>query len=376
MATIAQELKKKEKLQKVEKILKGTAGEPTTTAERYKLELSEALTWYNIYEDVRKMRKWLSEYLLQNGKKEYIKYVDKGFDTEVQSMCVVVRLMARGQYVADKEKEFIDTRLEYLKQKFLRNEELKKDEEPKTLQPIVTVEQRIIEAAKKHMAEFDNQIDLFVVNKENKFLAKDYLLSNSVSGVVSKKIGEFYNRLYTEIQEAILGTDEQLIEAYSNFSKTELKKFCAFVKSIVDSCEQQVVSAKVIRAPRAKKAKPAGVQVAKLQYLKEFAELNLKSVVPTTIVGAQQVWVYNVKSKKLGVYYASSSNGFSVKGTSLMDWDPENSKQNSLRKPAITIKEVLEGGKVNLNKIHGKLTTVTTKMNGRINADTILLRVL
>jgi hypothetical protein len=128
--------------------------------------------------------------------------------------------------------------------------------------------------------------------------------------------------------------------------------------------------------PRKRKEKPAGIQVAKMQYLADFPELKLTSIHPTKIVGASQLWTYNTKNKKLAVYYATSSKGFTVKGTSIQGWDPESSAQNGLRKPSVTIEEVMSGGKPQLQKLLSKLTTITTKPNGRVNSDTILLRVL
>jgi hypothetical protein len=50
--------------------------------------------------------------------------------------------------------------------------------------------------------------------------------------------------------------------------------------------------------------------------------------------------------------------------------------QRTLRKPDVITKQVLEAGKVQLRKVLTDLTTTETKLNGRINADTILLRVL
>jgi hypothetical protein len=60
----------------------------------------------------------------------------------------------------------------------------------------------------------------------------------------------------------------------------------------------------------------------------------------------------------------------------LQGYDPDTSVQRTLRKPADITKQVMEAGKVQLRKVLTDLTTTETKLNGRINADTILLRVL
>ena len=73
---------------------------------------------------------------------------------------------------------------------------------------------------------------------------------------------------------------------------------------------------------------------------------------------------------------ATGNAGFSVRGTSLQGYDPDTSVQRTLRKPDVITKQVMEAGKVQLRKILSDLTTTESKLNGRINSETILLRVL
>ena len=48
--------------------------------------------------------------------------------------------------------------------------------------------------------------------------------------------------------------------------------------------------------------------------------------------------------------------------------------QKTLRKPAVTLPEVLKGGKVVLRNILTDIRAVESALTGRINNDTILLR--
>jgi hypothetical protein len=102
----------------------------------------------------------------------------------------------------------------------------------------------------------------------------------------------------------------------------------------------------------------------------------LKSVPATQIVGATQLWVYNVKYKSLGVYVCTNPHGFSVKGCTILNYDVNESISKTLRKPEDVIPSVLELGKVALRKVLPSLRTREKKLTGRINKDTILLRVL
>ena len=50
------------------------------------------------------------------------------------------------------------------------------------------------------------------------------------------------------------------------------------------------------------------------------------------------------------------------------------SKQKTLRKPAETLKEFKNAGKVQLRKFMDDIKTTDIKLNGRFNSDTIILK--
>lgn len=368
-----QSVKKREKIERVGNMLRGGAGEPLVTQANYNVDLPIALNWYGLHEDDRTMRKWLSSYLITANKRQYLKAVDKAWDVEIKAMAVLVRLMARDQYVSDEHKQFIDDRLEFIKGKYTEVVAKVTTNEAKTATvsaPMISIDQRIIDAARKYAAEVDNEIDNFVRNKKSDFSMKAFLLSNSISGAVSKKIGGFYAGVISELTEALEGKDEQLVEGYSYFTKAELKRFLSFVESIVADCQQQVVAAKATRMPRKRKEKPAGVLVARMQYQKEFVELNMKSVAPTTIIGASELWVYNTKYRRVSVYYALDRGGLSVRGTTILNYDTSKSETKTLRKPEEFFKVAGKRAMANALK---SLKTKGITPNGRINSETILV---
>jgi hypothetical protein len=86
------------------------------------------------------------------------------------------------------------------------------------------------------------------------------------------------------------------------------------------------------------------------------------------------LWVYNTKTRKLGCYHAEDAGGFSVKGTSLTNFNETKSVQKKLRKPETTLPEVLNGGKVYLRNAMDNIRAVESALTGRINDDTILVR--
>jgi hypothetical protein len=149
-----------------------------------------------------------------------------------------------------------------------------------------------------------------------------------------------------------------------------------FLKKIIDHMVEVDAAGQAIRKPRAKKIKPASALVAKLQFLPEFKELNITSVDPKGIINATQLWVYNPKTRNLSVYHAVGRSGLSVRGTTITGYDTDVSLTKKVRKPEQVIPQVMNAGKVDLRSIMKNLTTNDTQANGRINKDTILLRVI
>ena len=375
MASDFQIDKKRERIERAQAKLAG-GGAPIVTQEDYRVTLQIALCYYNATLENKERAKTVLNYLKKNNK-EYYEILSDAPDYEFLTLGSLLTIKNKGEYISPEDEAKMQAKLDGLYTKYsLKKAAAPVEDDPTHKTPVVSVEQRVIEAARAKSETIDYAIDEFFKTKKSDFSAKSFLISNGISGAVAKRIGEYYKSTLDELEEAIEGKDEQLVEAYSFLTKAELKRFRDMIQGIIEDCVNASLAAKANRAPRVKKAKPPAKQVEKLKYLAEFPELGLKSVHPTKIVGAQQLWVYNTKNKKLGVYYATGSSGFSVKGSSLLGWDPEVSSQNGLRKPADVIPKVLEGGKLALNKILSSLTTINTKMNGRINAETILLRVL
>lgn len=374
MATNRKPIISKSQVQHITSRVKGSDA-PIVTKENYRSDLGSALAHYNCTVDDKTLASIVISHVKKTDKSK-VSVLSKAPNWEFGTTGKLLLILKDGGYLSEEHQARIDRNINDIYNRYKTKEQVDDivDLTPKA--PVISIDQRITEAAGKYSEEIDYAIDAFFTNNKSDFSTKSFLVGNGISGAVSKRIGELYKPQLNELEEALKGNDEQLTEGYSFLTKTELKRFKDFIQSIIDDCEHAVLAAKANRAPRMRKPKPPAKQVAKLKYLVEFAELNLKSVHPTKIVGAQQVWLYNTKNKKLGVYYATGASGFSVKGSSLLGWDPETSEQSRLRKPTDIIPKVLEGGKLVLNKLLSSLSTISTKMNGRINSETIILRVL
>ena len=144
----------------------------------------------------------------------------------------------------------------------------------------------------------------------------------------------------------------------------------------MSACDMVIDSAKATRAPRAKKSVSKERMIAKLQYKESDEKYKIVSVNPVDIIDAKEVWVFNVKTRKIGKYVAEEHTTIQVKGTTLQFVDEKLSVQKTLRKPDEQLKEFKKAGKVVLRKFMENINAVDIKLNGRLNKDTIILKVV
>ena len=346
--------------------------EPTIDQLDYQVSLSRALTYYSVQTGSKEQRLFAIEFFSKKEPK-IAKQLKKLPDYKFQTFGSLCRLMTNEQTDIKQLTEFSSFFTNKLKELLAdANKIVEQVEVAKASTNVISIQERMEEKAREHAGEFEGAIDEWVLTKgKNTFSAKNYLLTHEVAAPIAKRIGELFVKTAEEIREAIAGEDDQLVEGYSHLNKRELKKFAEFVESIIADCQQQVQTAKANRAPRKRKPQPPVKIVAKMKFMKEFADFNLKSIKPETIVGSSEVWVYNTKYRKVTVYKAIN-DVLTVKGTTLIGFDVKESKTLMLRKPDVFFKG-LTLGKRPLNGAMKTLTTKPTVPNGRINEECILL---
>lgn len=246
------------------------------------------------------------------------------------------------------------------------------DDKPKKT---VSVRDHVVEAAKRIAAEIDASIDNYCFVTGETFDPKRYLESAQASAPVCKIIADYYRNLAIELKTVKGGKDEQLVEGYSNFTTRGLNGMIKMVDAIIASADQLAAIAKATRKPRARKEKPAGVVASKVKYLKEFPDLGIKSVSPDKVVGANQVWVFNTKYRKLFKYEALPGMTLTWKGTTLQNFDPSKSGAKTIRKPELFMGEASSTTKRRLERMFDEIRGVLAKATGRINEEVIIVKV-
>ena len=222
-----------------------------------------------------------------------------------------------------------------------------------------------------------------------------------VGGVHARKIQERFEEPYKEFKELLDlrkknlkfkelddeqdfdSDDRQLLEAYEDVPNETIEKGIKAYDNIFEACDYMISIANANRKPRRKKEKSPEQLVAKLQYKKEDTKLELKSIDPTEIIYAEELWVYNTKTRKLGHYVAKildprglnrPGTGLIIKGTSIKGFDEEASVQKTLRKPEKQLEEFTNSGPKKVLEFYDAIKTMGIKLNGRVNTEVLLLR--
>jgi len=247
---------------------------------------------------------------------------------------------------------------------------------------VPTIQERMREVAYAMADEIDEAIDSFITDP-NAFDPASYKIAAMLRGKQAKAaharlIKNLYVKdlaEYTQLVSADCPKD--LMEGYTVYGKKNIKKMFDFLTQVVNACDQIAGEAKIARAPRAKKAKPAEDQVKKIKFKATDNRYNIASVPASQLVGAVAVVVFNTKTRKLGFYVAdATSQVLGVKGTAIIGFDTKRSIQKTLRKPELQLKEFKAiGTQKRMQTWFEGIKTTETALNGRINAEVMILKV-
>lgn len=165
---------------------------------------------------------------------------------------------------------------------------------------------------------------------------------------VVRRVADRLQRQYQELQ--FYDSDPQVKEAYRWLSKKQYRTLIALFEGIFADADKFIGNKNAQRKPRAKRVVSNEKKVANVKYLKESAEDQIVSVNPVKLVGANEAWLFNVRYGALTVL--RSEAGFDVKGTSILNYDPETSLTKNIgRKRKEILTKAVNYGKRQLRKL-------------------------
>ena len=342
--------------------------EPKFSVELTQSNIIQALNWYSQNKDWKDAYKYSCDYFKKKLKLDAAEIL-KNKSTTFGFIC---RIISNGGSLPAKNQIWFDNEIKDVYNALkveTKVEDVVKDDKP-------NIQDRLKEKASLCIGELEGQIDDMILSKF-KSTVEPYSVFHTmgIKGAHTKSILEWAKKVRAEYDDALTTKDSDVKEGYSNFTKQNMKKIIAYCDQVILDCNRVSEVSTKSRKPRKRKVKSPDELVKKIKICAEFKELNLKSVPTTSIVGANQLWVYNTKTRKLGKYVANEYMELGVKGTTITGFNENGSICKTIRKPEEKLKEFKAAGKVALRKFLEDINATDTKMNGRINEETVLLKV-
>ena len=339
----------------------------TPELSNYKSALSRAFNFYNQDNGKKEARLYLKTYIKHSGLGVNI---DNVSDSDIiLTYGWLARMVLNGNMLLPRHLEDLDSYISTL----TTSKEVIKVAVDKAPRPSVQdyMQDKIAEV----IGELEGQVDEFLKDGKE-FDLYNYMQANSIPKPYCKDIDAWARKRGMEFTEVYKTADKDVKEGYSNISRRQQANLVKLFGSFIVDLEKYSQFKKANRKPRVTKVKPPVMQVARIKFKKEDTELGIKSVNPSEMVGASQVWVYNVKYKRLAAYRSDSVQGIQVKGSTLQNYDPDMSECRSIRRPEAFLKVLLDASKVKLRKLLSDLTTKGYDVTGRINDECIIVRVI
>lgn len=327
---------------------------------------------------------------------------DSGLDAELIKKLKKVpdvwfRSFAKHTYIWTKTNGYMDPKTrEHLLKKIPALEEkaeiviAEKEEKQKEAPPKISIQQRMMQQLYDICGDWEDKLDQHIDAGKIDIKQFDFEKDMKVykGGIIkpahAKLIKDTYTPNLEEAQESLAGTCDQLNEAYNFMNKKMKTDYVAFYEKLINACDALILTGKATRQTRKPRARSKETIVKKIKFQVNDSTLGIASISPTDVVYANELWVYNTKTRKVGVYHAKSKDpramnrpgsGLMVKGTTIQDFDEELSMQKTLRKPLEQIKNWTGSAKTKFAKAFDEVKTTPTKLNGRLNDTTILLKV-
>ena len=341
--------------------------------------LTQAFGWYNYYCSKTDAKAFLLDWLERTDQRAEAR-AWKSVPEQAISPTIgwLARMNTMGLTLSEHEQAQLTTAIRHLLDTHRPvRAPVAKEEAVVAVKP--NIQDHLRERARECAAEIDSMFDDFVIagaklTADVKPIAM--IRGMNISPQMVNIVADVWKRRLEEYEQAVAGTDAQLVEGYSNFSKIQMRNVVKFAELVIADCGSYVQIKKVERKPRLKKAVSPEKLTQKFKYLREFPELKLVSDAVTKLVGASEAWLYDTKKRKLIHVIADNHVGnFTVKGSALIGFDATNSVQKTLRKPAEQIKALMSSGAPAARKSFKDIKATETKFNGRGNENTVLLRI-
>lgn len=312
-------------------------------ADRYNSTLIHALTWYRKVASDTDKKRWMVEWAKENTLVEEakLKAIPEAFCGSYGSMC---RVLDRGFKAKGKDIQNLKDNITKLAHERHALVEAETPDAPK-------VPARI--AKEKKLSPWYTAFDLYVDGAE-KLLA-------TPSGKLNKsELAELEKHYQDQLDDVVAHPKDYPA------AKVLTKRF----GEVLEQIKAQQVVTKITRTRR-KKVVTKDKQVAKLNYQTDSAEFGgLVSQNPEKLIGANVALLFNTKYRMIQLYVGE---GLAVQGSTIKNFDAEKSYAKKVRKPEEFLPQLTVQKKS--VKLVSEINAKPQKVTGRVNKDTIILKV-
>ena len=352
-------------------------GQPS--ADDRRMAVARRCNWYNYTQDKKTAKKWLMEWLELNKHKDLVKEFSKIKDswTPVSSGWYARMALIGLELTEHETKHMLNACQEAIanhQRSASDDEEMEKDKPNRpNIQEIMIAKAH--EAAGEIDAVWDKYLEGDIKASEKPEGIQNILASHNILAQHVGLIKTYWERQQVELKDAVADIDADLSEGYGWATKTQQKNMINYCAAIIAELDAYFQSKKAKVGVRRSKPQSPEKIVRKLKHLRTYPEFKLETVEPTKILKSSELWVYNVKNRKLQYYVADDyAKVFAVKGTSILGFDTNKSSQKTLRKPEEFLKELRMSGKPDSRKLYDNLKTTSTSVNGRFNENLIIVK--
>ena len=332
------------------------------------IELTKALNWFNSQWTPENAKKWIVGYMTANKyDKDDIAKISAKARKVIPTVASLARLYTNGSVLDTNYHGMIKSNIDNI----LDANRPELDEEGN---PIIVAKVEKPKAVPSEMLELIDDL-LFRSLRDEKIKVDIYktLQEMKATKYHLDELTKEYAPTLAELKELMEKEDEQLLEAYESVSWKAVKNTIELLETMTTQFKQlKAVKTSAARKPRAKKPPKIEKLIARLKFLRSSDEYRIASVDPAKIIGAKYLAAFNTKTRDLSLYIANDG-GFSIKGTTLTNFDEAKSLVKKVRKPQDILPAI--DTRINAERQFKALKTEGRPANGRTNDFTVIFKV-
>lgn len=346
------------------------------TPRQRNLALGKAFNWYTLTQDTKRINEFVAEWLDQSPKRRDLAQIVRkqgNFNSAMGWLCRSARMgyRLRIQDLRKLQKALTEFMVEL-------NQQAAQNAAQATTKPVKkpSIQDHILQKISDCQGEIAGQFDDFITGGfEAKPTMVGLLTRYNIPEIRVRELVKDLDAQLAELRLVQQGADAQLNEGYSNYGKRQISRMIDWLTTAIQQIFSYGTMKAANRKPKARKGQTPQKMVSKLKFLAKDADLKLESIDPVDILKATELWVYNVKKRKLGIYVVDDSQGaLYIKGTKILGYSETRSVSKTLRKPETQLKELMAAGKPASKKWFGDIRAVESKLNGRITEEYLLLK--